>query len=319
MKKNVTRWAAGISSAVMLASFSALSVPAFAAEYDAVQAEAYAASFADEEAQMVARYLLDNGISMEETEEMMAHYMNGLEMIESEQNANSDLSTASINLGKSYYNGVNSSVYKQQLSSQQQLTFKQNEYYGVFLINNPMANVEANLKVTWGIASDGSLAIKNVSNDSYKILNDYNNSTSFSVNTDNRGVRFGTETETKNVTDPLAMCRFSFTPDSSLSSEAMIKNAFTFKSTVTLLDEGNGINSTFEYHTYVLGDFDHDGVVCDIDYSYLMNFLVLSFDGNFVYTDVGTELAFEINTLAVDVNKDGVVDLRDASAWNQLS
>ena len=50
-----------------------------------------------------------------------------------------------------------------------------------------------------------------------------------------------------------------------------------------------------------------------------MNFLVLSFDGNFVYTDVGTELAFEINTLAVDVNKDGVVDLRDASAWNQLS
>ena len=326
MRTKVTKWMAGISSAAMLASFSALSVPAFAAEYETMQAEAYAASFTNEKAQTVARYFLDNGVSMEETEQMMARYMNGLAMIESEQNADDGVSTTSINTGKSYYNGINSSVYKQQLSSaygensspQEQLEFKQNKYYGVFLINDPMANVEATLKATWGYTNDGVTTISGVSYNFYKILNGYDNNSSFAINTNNQGVTFNTETETKNVTVPLAMCAFSFTPNSSLNSEAAIRNAFTFRQTITLLDDGNGRNSTCEFHTYVLGDFDHDGVVCDIDYSYLIDYVVMSFDGDFVYNDVGTELAFEINTLAVDVNGDGIVDLRDGIAWNNL-
>lgn len=97
MKKNVTKWAAGLSSAAMLASFSVLSVPAFAAEYDAMQAEAYAASFPSEKAQTVARYLLGNGVSLEETEKMMSWYMDGQAIIESEQNAENGIAAAAAN------------------------------------------------------------------------------------------------------------------------------------------------------------------------------------------------------------------------------
>ena len=86
-----------------------------------------------------------------------------------------------------------------------------------------------------------------------------------------------------------------------------------------MLEDGNQQNSTFEFHTFVLGDFDHDGVVCDKDYAYLMDFVMNSFDGYLNYKDVGDGTAFEVNTTAVDLNMDGVLDIRDAIAWNKLS
>ena len=96
-------------------------------------------------------------------------------------------------------------------------------------------------------------------------------------------------------------------------------NAITFKTKVDLLEEGNQINSTFEFHTFVLGDFDHDGVVCDKDYAYLMDFVMNSFNGYLSYKDVGDGTAFEVNTTAVDLNMDGILDIQDAIAWNKLS
>ena len=44
-----------------------------------------------------------------------------------------------------------------------------------------------------------------------------------------------------------------------------------------------------------------------------------SFDGYLNYKDVGDGTAFEVNTTAVDLNMDGVLDIRDAIAWNKLS
>lgn len=178
--------------------------------------------------------------------------------------------------------------------------------------------MEANLKATWGYTSEGITLISGVSSDHYDILNNYDNNTSFAVNSNNQGVAFSTETESRDVNVPLAMCTFPFTPNASLSSESAIRSAFTFKETIALLEDGNGIGSTCAFHTYVLGDFDHDGVVCDMDYSYLIDFVMLLFDGKFEYTNIGVNLAFEINTLAMDINGDGVLNIRDGIEWNRL-
>ena len=115
------------------------------------------------------------------------------------------------------------------------------------------------------------------------------------------------------------MCTFSFDASDSLKSEAAVKNAIQVQKTASLLKNGNQINSDFTFHTFVLGDFDHDGVVCDKDYAYLMDFVMNSFDGYLNYKDVGDGTAFEVNTTAVDLNMDGVLDIRDAIAWNKLS
>ena len=85
------------------------------------------------------------------------------------------------------------------------------------------------------------------------------------------------------------------------------------------MERARGITIFSKQAKFVLGDFDHDGVVCDDDYAYLMDFVMNSFDGYISYKDVSDKMAFEVNTTAVDLNMDGVLDIRDAIAWNKLS
>ena len=319
MKKSAIKMIAGVSALAIFSSISATAIPAFAAEYDVIQEQDYVATFSDEQTQNVANYLLENGVSMEETQEMMEHYVNGRAMIEQEENAEDGISLQSEDLKRTYYNGKTPATTKQQLKKDfGYSSFKTEKHYGVFVIDKPTANVDITLKATWGTNSDDEPVI--LVGDEYYIFNEYNNQMAFSKFSSGTGVSFSQETVTKNNGRPLAMCSFPFDLNTSyLKSEAAIKNAITFKTKVDLLEEGNQINSTFEFHTFVLGDFDHDGVVCDKDYAYLMDFVMNSFDGYLSYKDVGDGTAFEVNTTAVDLNMDGILDIQDAIAWNKLS
>ena len=292
MKRKVTKWMAGISSAAMLVSFSALSVPAFAAEYEAMEAEAYAASLTNEKAQTVARYFLDNGFSLEETEEMMDWYLDGQAIIESEQNANSGIATASVNTGKAFYSGTSKAS---------------TQHYGTIIIDDPEVNVRGSLWLT----GTNNLLFTN-SESEFVALNDYGDN--FSVeNDDGSEVSYTIRTTPKTVDTPLAMCKFPIEVGSSLLNEAAIYNAVDFDSSgIRTYSGGNGKNTTFEFHIYALGDFDHNGVVDNADYDYIVDFCILSFDGKFNYTDVAADAAYEVNTLAADANKDGKVTIQDA-------
>lgn len=303
MRTKVTKWMAGISSAAMLASFSALSVPAFAAEYEAMQAEAYAASLTNEKAQTVARYFLDNGFSLEETEEMMGWYMDGLAIIESEQNANSGVATASVNTGKAYYNGTG---------------MASTQHYGVILINNPNTSVMSMLDVKYFPHEGSSTYLVNydLANLPFRTLNGYNTVVSEPTVTDEEGEtvpaghpRFTTITSARSEATPLAMVEFPFTVLSN-STEADIFNAFDFITTSSI--PLTGANTTYTFHTYALGDFNHDGVVNNADYDYIVDFSILNFDGVFKYTSVNDDIAYEVNMLAADINKDGIVGMTDA-------
>ena len=50
-----------------------------------------------------------------------------------------------------------------------------------------------------------------------------------------------------------------------------------------------------------------------------MDFILNAFDGYFNYTSVSDKTAFEVNTTAVDINMDRILDIQDAIAWNKLS
>ena len=76
MKKSAIKMIAGVSALAIFSSISATAIPAFAEEYDAIQEQDYVATFADEQTQNVANYLLENGVSMEEAQEMMDHSHN---------------------------------------------------------------------------------------------------------------------------------------------------------------------------------------------------------------------------------------------------
>ena len=95
MKKSAIKMIAGVSALAIFSSISATAIPAFAEEYDAIQEQDYVATFADEQTQNVANYLLENGVSMEEAQEMMEHYVNGRAMIEQRENAENGISLLS--------------------------------------------------------------------------------------------------------------------------------------------------------------------------------------------------------------------------------
>ena len=237
-------------------------------------------------------------------------------MIEQEENAEDGISLLSENLKRAFYNGVNTTTYKNSLkSSDSKITFKKEQHYGAFIINNPVANVRVTLNAISNEDANGNYLIAGTGD--HYIFNGYNNFTTFGLDSD--GVSFKTETKTNNAGRPLIMCTFPFDASASLKSEAAVKNAIKMQTTTSLLKNGNQIGSAFTFHTFVLGDFDHDGVVCDKDYTYLMDFILNAFDGYFNYTSVSDKTAFEVNTTAVDINMDGILDIQDAIAWNKLS
>ena len=98
MKKSAIKMIAGVSALAIFSSISAPAIPAIAEEYDAIQEQDYVATFADEQTQNVASYLLENGVSMEEAQEMMEHYVNGRAMIEREESAEDGISLLSEDL-----------------------------------------------------------------------------------------------------------------------------------------------------------------------------------------------------------------------------
>lgn len=301
MRTKVTKWMAGISSAAMLASFSALSVPAFAAEYGTMQAEAYAASFESEKAQTVARYFLDNGVSMEETEQMMARYVNGVAMIESEQNADDGVMVAStVTNAVPFY---------------AETTLASTQHYGIFVVVDPKVETSTVLRATWA-TSAVTYDYGNASNANHIDLNGYTSDRfSYSTSNGNSTVRFSFSNDYVNKDKPLGLAMFAISPTTSIT-EAGFYNQFSLSANVDPVVEGE--ETTFEFHTFALGDFNHDGIVNNVDYTNLVDFCMMSFDGKFHYTDVGDGMALAVNRTAIDMNFDGVIDIRDASAWNTM-
>ena len=117
MKKSAIKMIAGVSALAIFSSISATAIPAFAEEYDAIQEQDYVATFADEQTQNVASYLLENGVSMEEAQEMMEHYVNGRAMIEREESAEDGISLLSEDLKRTYYNGNTPATTKKDIKN----------------------------------------------------------------------------------------------------------------------------------------------------------------------------------------------------------
>ena len=80
MKRKV--FAGSAVAAALLFQLTAVSFPAYAAEYDAVQKEEFVSSFSDAETKQVAQYLVDNGLSLEESKDLMKTYEKGLAIAE---------------------------------------------------------------------------------------------------------------------------------------------------------------------------------------------------------------------------------------------
>ena len=80
----------------------------------------------------------------------------------------------------------------------------------------------------------------------------------------------------------------------------------------------SGVDTTYSFETYVLGDVNHDGKVTNADVTYLSDYLVGDISNlSFTYTDKSYNVAKIVNDLAMDANKDGSISLADLATIRQ--
>lgn len=306
MKRKVTKWMAGISSAAMLVSFSALSVPAFAAEYEAMEAEAYVASFAnaDETTQKVAQYFVDNAGTLDEAMTMMDQYMDGLALIESKKNASTDAFIASTNSTKPAYYSGNS--------------FVPTTHGGVFIVTDTNVDVDASLEVDWNQRENQPLSAVVNYDTTQKPKTVLNNSCFESVRfsvIDDKTVRVNFSIYANGSSKPAGVLKFPY--EVTATSEVNVYNAFRL--TIRNSDPiGGSSNTDYYFHTYAFGDVDHDGVLTNADYVYTSQACVGAVEFDYSFRDVAPDIAEIVSKQSMDVNQDGVVDIRDGILVGKL-
>lgn len=293
MKRKV--FAGSAVAAALLFQLTAVSFPAYAAEYDAVQKEEFVSSFSDAETKQVAQYLVDNGLSLEESKDLMKTYEKGLAIIarESENSGIAmydleDSADEEIHIDAPFYSEtnlastdhyiavINTNVDRNVRGCLDFLFHEKYSYYDnevLYFLNN-----DTNISKLLPIYEDSDLSL------TYKLITD--------------GTYTGTD----------IMCLVKVGTGINTFSESDLRNSISMVDTSHI--------GGFKMHTFALGDIDHNGIVNEADSTYLMKFLVhLSLE--FSYNSGTDDTSSLMNIAAMNFNLDDKVDLEDAISLNR--
>lgn len=293
MKRKV--FAGSAVAAALLFQLTAVSFPAYAAEYDAVQKEEFVSSFSDAETKQVAQYLVDNGLSLEESKDLMKTYEKGLAIIarESENSGIAmydleDSADEEIHIDAPFYSEtnlastdhyiavINTNVDRNVRGCLDFLFHEKYSYYDnevLYFLNN-----DTNISKLLPIYEDSDLSL------TYKLITD--------------GTYTGTD----------IMCLVKVGTGINTFSESDLRNSISMVDTSHI--------GGFKMLTFALGDIDHNGIVNEADSTYLMKFLVhLSLE--FSYNSGTDDTSSLMNIAAMNFNLDDKVDLEDAISLNR--
>lgn len=101
------------------------------------------------------------------------------------------------------------------------------------------------------------------------------------------------------------------------TSEADVYNAFAFTTRYSDIINGSD-NTNYYFHTYALGDVDHDGVLTEADYVYTSQACIGAVEFDYSFRDVTPEIAKIVSAQSMDINQDGVIDIRDGILVGKL-
>lgn len=278
------RIAAGFSAAAMATVMTATSVPSFAEEVQMSEMQAYVASIEDGKLQQVAAYLSSEGVSLEETKEILERCENSQEQMQETLAAQSS--------GTTYFHSTTYLVP----GSHPCLIFMRGPYQGEddfrADVTFPTGASVSNFSVRSSISSIG-VAICPI---------DYR---CYAYNTINLGLGESVS---------LAACNIS-KGTAAVTSEKDLVSAITVEyisnSTV------NQAAVSFAAVTYRFGDIDHDGVITDNDEAYLSYYLAGTANFGGSYYDVTSAEAKYIREQAADVDHDGDIDRDDLIRLNR--
>ncbi|MDO4155644.1 MAG: dockerin type I repeat-containing protein [Oscillospiraceae bacterium] len=277
---------AGISAMSMTVAMATTAVPAFAEEMQMTEMEcemqAYVASIEDGELQQVAAYLSSEGVSLEETKEIMARCENSKEQLQETFAAQAS--------GTTYFHSTSALTP----GSHPCLIFMRGSYVG-----------ENNLRVDMTFPAGISVSDFHIREEISSTIYPIGEYRCFAVNTKNLGL---------GESVALADCKISSGTSTFTNEKDLVKE---IKGKIEVASDENKDTASFAAVTYRVGDIDHDGVITDNDAAYLSYYLAgtASFGGS--YYDVTSAEAKRVMELAADVDHDGNIDQDDLTRINR--
>lgn len=279
---------AGISAMSMTVAMATTAVPAFAEEMQMTEMEcemqAYVASIEDGELQQVAAYLSSEGVSLEETKEIMARCENSQEQLQETFAAQAS--------GTTYFHSTSALTP----GSHPCLIFMRGPYRGETFLRADVtfpAGVSVSNFCVWSELS---------SIDNAELDGDYKCCVYKTVN-----LGLGESAL-------LADCKISSGASVFTNEKDLVK---AIKTECYIASSENMAAVSFAAITYQVGDIDHDGFITDNDAAYLSYYLAgtASFGGS--YYDVTSAEAKRVMELAADVDHDGNIDQDDLTRINR--
>lgn len=277
---------AGISAMSMTVAMATTAVPAFAEEMQMTEMEcemqAYVASIEDGELQQVAAYLSSEGVSLEETKEIMARCENSQEQLQETFAAQAS--------GTTYFHSTSALTP----GSHPCLIFMRGPYVGE-------EDFRADVTFPAGVSVSDFSMWKEISSD----INPHDNYRCYAYDT--RSLGWGESVV-------LAGCKISSGTSAFTNEKDLVK---AIEGKCKAASDENKASISFAAVTYRVGDIDHDGVITDNDAAYLSYYLArtASFGGS--YYDVTSAEAKRVMELAADVDHDGNIDQDDLTRINR--
>lgn len=279
---------AGISAVSMTAAMATTSIPAFAEEMQMVEMEcemqAYVASIEDGELQQVAAYLSSEGVSLEETKEIVARCENSQEQLQETIAAQAS--------GTTYFHST--SVLTP--GSHPCLIFMRGPYVG-----------ETFLRVD--VTFPTGLSVSN-----FRARPDLSSIDNADLDGDYNCCIYKTASLGWGESAPVASCTIE-KGTAAATNEKDLVAAITAECHIA--SDANMKSVSFATITYRFGDIDHDGVVTDNDAAYLSYYLAGTANFGGSYYDVTSAEAKYIMELAADVDHDGNIDHDDLTRINR--
>jgi hypothetical protein len=279
-----------VASVLAVASITAIGStmsPVLAYERLEEQQELFVNAFEEGIDRDVAQYLLDNGYSLEEAENAMDIYMDGLEAM----NASSTTSTTTTDR---YYN--TSDIAK-------------TEHFVLAIATTPdsscsAATIQVSLDPDFLESSDDAFILPSYESyvDTATSSYGFNKKTGKWVHTTSLSGIDAMDTSTAH-----GMVRYPVSPKSTVTTEYQLYQNVGFSSMSMPNDYG------ITYETYARGDVDHNGVVNSTDSTLLMQFLVQRNTLNITYADGSNHYSFVTNVMAADYSLDGIVSILDVT------
>lgn len=282
------RIAAGFSAAAMAAVMTATSVPAFAEEVQMSEMQAYVASIEDGELQQVAAYLSSEGVSLDETKEILERCENSQEQMQETIAAQAS--------GTTYFHSTSVLVSDRHPC----FIFMRGPYVGEdFLrvnVNFPTGVIVSNFDARADLSSTGKKASPPEGSEEY-----------YSRLEDTNSLGWGESV-------PIATCNIQ-KGTAAVTNEKDLVAAITAECKIASIENMNSVS--FATITYRFGDIDHDGFVTDNDAAYLSYYLAGTANFGGKYYDVTSAEAKYIRELVADVDHDGDIDRDDLIKLNR--